>query len=63
MGGRRLGSPARIDHFDLGRDSAKGGKMVTAATMALRADMQRDSKIQDDTHTRREGSRDWGAPS
>ena len=32
------GSPARID-FDLGRDSVKGGKMVTAAAMALRADM------------------------
>ena len=31
MGRRRLGSPARINHFDLGRDMVKGGKMVAAA--------------------------------
>ena len=30
LGGRRSGSPARIDHFDAGRDMIKGGKMVAA---------------------------------
>ena len=39
MGGRRSESPARIDHFDPGRDSTKGGKIVAAAAMALRAGM------------------------
>ena len=27
LGGRRSGSPARTDHFGLGRDLIKGGKM------------------------------------
>ena len=38
--GRRSGNPARIDHFDLGWDMVKGGKMVVAvqaAPMALQA--------------------------
>ena len=30
LGGRRSGSPAMIDHFDLGRGMAKGEKMVAA---------------------------------
>ena len=32
-GGTRSGSPARIDHFDLGRDMVKGGKMVAALSL------------------------------
>ena len=30
LGGRGSGSPARIDHFDLGLDMVKGGKMLAA---------------------------------
>ena len=35
-GGTRSGSPARIDHFDLGRDMVKGGKMVAALPQGQR---------------------------
>ena len=34
LGGRGSGNPAMIDHFDLGRDMVKGGKMVAAARKA-----------------------------
>ena len=34
LGGRRSGSPARIDHFDLGRDMVKGGEMVVLSARA-----------------------------